>query len=104
MSLLQIGDTEVDAEFRKRVRAQVYKSANAFVGEDPASSSQEQVDKRHLVCQRVFRNDEALLVSFYAAVAADIGEVDDPSTITDVQIETSVNGLWDGISGVKYGE
>lgn len=107
MGLQDIFNTSQHVGFIQRVRAAVFSAALAIAGENPAGPpvrSQEVVDKRHAVCLRVFADDGKTLSAFYSSVAANVGDVANPDTLSDTQIENSVSAVWDDIAGVKYGE
>lgn len=104
MSLQQQADVSQDALFQGRVRMSTYRAANAIVGEDwhTAGYSEAKANKRHDLGVLVLSGSKSALTSFYNAVAADIGNVDDQATLTDMQIDTSVDSVWDDIAGVSY--
>ena len=106
MTLQQVYDTSVDDVFRKRVKASVLQAAESIVGEDWSGQgfSKTKADKRHAVGVKILNGDGNLMIAFANAVAANIGEVDDPSTLTDNQIDSAVSSIWDDIAGVMYGE
>lgn len=106
MSLIQIFDTSANATFRARVNAAMIKAAEAIVGEDwvTAGFTEAKAKKRHAIGVQVLNNGGSIIGAFTNAVAADIGEVADPSAILDADIENSVSALWDDIAGVMHGE
>jgi len=106
MSLQQQADVSQDSLFQGRVRMSTYRAANAIVGEDwhTAGYSEAKAKKRHDLGVLVLSGSKSALTSFYNAVAADVGDVDDQSTIVDATIDTSVDSVWDDIAGVTYDE
>ena len=105
MTLQQIGTTASDNTFKAKVKAAVYKAAIAIIGEDPATlNSTSQASKRHTLGQRVLQDHNSVLENFYYAVATQVGEVADPGTIADLDIDNAVSALWDDVAGVTYAE
>lgn len=106
MSLIQIFDTSGNATFRARVNAAMTKAAEAIVGEDwvTAGFSATKAKKRHAIGVQTLQNGGSIITAFVNAVSADIGEVADPGSILDADIENSVSALWDDIAGVMHGE
>jgi len=83
-----------------------YRAANSIVGEDwqTAGYSQAKANKRHQLGVTVLGGSKGALQSFYDSVAAQIGDVADQSSLTDGQIDTSVDSVWDDIAGVTFDE
>jgi hypothetical protein len=106
VTLQQIYDTSRDQPFRQRCEGAILKAAEDIVGEDYATLlfSKEKADKRNAVGVAVLNGNVRTLDSLIKAVAADIGEVADPATLTDGQIDTSVASVWDDVAGVMFGE
>lgn len=106
MSLAQISDTAANAPFRSRVQAAMIKAAEDIVGEDwvTAGFTVTKAKKRHAIGVQALQNGGSIITAFVNAVAADIGEVADPSTLLDADIGNSVSALWDDIAGVMHGE
>jgi hypothetical protein len=105
MTLIQQADTSENADFQRRCRQSVFRAATEIVGEDPATTgfSADKTDKRHSLGVGVLSGSQNL-ACFYRAVATQVGDVADPSTIVDGDINTAVDAVWDDIAGVKYGE
>ena len=106
MSLQQQADVSADPLFQGRVRMSTYRAANSIVGEDwqTAGYSQAKANKRHQLGVTVLGGSKGALQSFYDSVAAQIGDVADQSSLTDGQIDTSVDSVWDDIAGVTFDE
>ena len=106
MSLDQQLNTSEDPDFQGRTRMSTFRAANSIVGEDwqAAGYSEAKANKRHALGVKVLAGDRVVLTSFYNSVAADVGDVADPSTITDAAIDTSVDSVWDDIAGVTFEE
>jgi hypothetical protein len=104
MSLQQQLNVSQDETFQGRVRMSVFRAANAIVGENPAGMSQAKASKRHTLGVTVLAGSQAVLAPFYNTVAADLGDVNDQSTITDAAIDVSVDAVWDDIAGVTFAD
>jgi hypothetical protein len=104
MTLQQQAACAVDQGFQDRCRLAVYKGATDIVGEDTSSMSAEKASKRYLLGMKVLAGGPNILTVFYRAVATQVGDVADPATIVDGDINTAVSAVWDDIAGVKYGE
>jgi hypothetical protein len=104
MSLEQIGTTAANGPFKAKVKAAVFKAAIAIVGENPAAYTTTRAAKRHNLGQRVLQDHASVLENFYYAVATQVGEVADPSSIADLDIDNAVSALWDDVAGVTYQE
>jgi hypothetical protein len=106
MSLQQQADVSADPLFQGRVKMSSYRAANAIAGEDwqALGYSQAKANKRHQLAVTVLSGSKGAIQSFYDSVAAQIGDVADQSTLTDAQIDTSVDSVWDDIAGVTFDE
>lgn len=106
MSLDQQAAVSQDPLFQGRARMSTYRAANSIVGEDwqTAGYSQAKADKRHQLGVTVLGGSKGAMQSFFDSVAAQIGDVADQSTLTDLQINNSVDSVWDDIAGVTYAE
>jgi hypothetical protein len=107
MTLEQMGDTAKNAVFRKKVKSAVIDAAVDIVGEDPVITgfSTEVTQKRHTLAELLLRHKHLdILETLYEAVATEVGEVSDPTAITDGSISTAVAAVWNNIAGVKHGE
>lgn len=106
MTLVQQDATAQDATFRGRVQQSVYRAATQIVGEDSSATgfSDSKTAKRHVLGVTVLSGQRRVLESFFRAVATQVGDVADPATIIDGDIDTMVDSVWDDIAGVKYSE
>jgi|GEM_PF-4401000 len=106
MSLQQQLNVSQDTTFQGRVRMSAFRAADAVVAEDRQTLGygEAKATKRHLLGVTVLSGNHTILVSFYSSVAAQIGDVDDQADLTDVQIDTAVDAVWDDIAGVTYEE
>lgn len=106
MPLLNIHATSLDSDFIKCVESAMYTAALSVVGEDglTAANSQTKTDKRHATGKAILSGDGRMLGVFVKAVAATIGDVADPRTLTDLQITGAVDDVWDDVAGVKFEE
>ena len=106
MSLQQQADVAVDPLFQGRCKSSTFRAANAIVGEDwqTLNYSQAKATKRHQLGVDVLGGSQGAMQSFYSSVAAQIGDVADQSTLTDGQIDTAVDSVWDDIAGVTFEE
>jgi hypothetical protein len=106
MSLDQQAAVSNDPLFQGRCQMSTYRAANAVAGEDwqTANYSQAKADKRHQLAVTILGGSKGAMQSFFDSVAAQIGDVADQSTLTDGQIDTAVDSVFDDIAGVTFEE
>ncbi len=104
MTLDQINATAATASFAQKTRAAITKAALQIVGEDPAAMSAGKATKRHDLGVAVLNNPVTMIKRFLYPLAAYIGEVADPETLTDTDVENGVSAIWDDVAGVTYAE
>lgn len=104
MTLQQQADTAIDTAFRSRVELATVGAAVDIVGEAQGGASDALHDKRHNLGVKVLRADKGIIDVFIKAVSTQVGDVADPSTITDGSIDTQVSAVWNDVAGVKDGE
>jgi hypothetical protein len=106
MSLDQQSAVSNDPLFQGRCQMSTYRAANAVAGEDwvTAGYSQAKATKRHQLAVTILGGSKGAMQSFYDSVAAQIGDVADQSSLTDGQIDTSVDSVFDDIAGVTFEE
>lgn len=106
MTLLDVYATSLDQEFIHQVESAMYAAALTVVGEDgvTATYSVAKTDKRHATGKAILSGDGRMLGVFVKAVAASIGDVVDPKTLTDLQITNAVDDVWNDVAGVKFEE
>ena len=104
MTLQQQAACTVDQGFQNRCRQAVYKAATDIVGEDTSGMSAEKALKRYLLAMKVLAGGPNTQTVFCRAIATQVGDVADPATIIDGDINTAVSAVWDDIAGVKSGE
>lgn len=102
MSLLQISETSANFEFRNKVHAAMFVAALQIVGEASGTMSPAMLTKRHNLGCAVLNG--GYLDSFAKALAGEIGEVADPATILDADIQSTISAVWDDIAGVTGAE
>jgi hypothetical protein len=76
----------------------MFKAALQIVGEATGTMSSAMFTKRHNLGCGVLNG--GYLDSFAKALASQIGEVADPSTILDATIESAISSVWDDVAGV----
>lgn len=104
MTLLDIYNTSLTADFIKQVESAMYSAAIAIVGEDGYGSSAGRTAKRHSLGVKILNGDSRALPSFVKAVASNVGDVANPSSLSDATISTSVASVFDDIAGVLFTE
>lgn len=89
-----------DPQFRDRVRVAVATAAVAVMGEDKGSYSDTQFGKRQSLAYEVLQAAAggALLEAFIWATVANAAIT---SGSTDGDLQFTVNGVWDDLSGVR---
>lgn len=100
MSLDQITAARTNDTFKSRVMSAAWKAALDIVGE--AATASPNVDKkRHDFGVRILNDDSTAMTAVVSAVAANAGEVSDPTSVSDAVIDTSVASVWNDIAGVQ---
>jgi hypothetical protein len=101
MTLAQQATTAQHQGFRDKVEMSMFGAASDILGETQGVTTDAIHNKRHDLGVKVVRNDKGIREVFIKCVASLVGDVADPDTITDGDIDTQVAAVWNDIAGVN---
>ena len=87
-----------DQDFRNKVDSLIRKSAIAISGEEPNGITQAAINKRQILCQKIFFDYDRSIEKMFSKAVASLGTLSPSSSDND--IEFTINSIFSDMAGV----